>query len=153
MIRPPSNQNHYDMFWSGDPAFVQLDDNPTDAQKEEHTRKWRIARETGNYGGLLIEGMQPTRFVVRPLPGDCNRKLIDRMFAGRIGGLELNALVFRAALVDVVGFGDFKVKMVESEFGPIASHEITNALDESARGCVNELGIEILNRAAGVSGK
>ena len=153
MIRPPSLQNQRDDYWSGDPAFVQLPPNATDEQREEHARKWRIARETGNYGDLLIQDAKPTKFVFQPMPGDVYRRLVDRVQAGRMGMLELHALAFRVAVVDVANLGDVKVRPMETELGTMATAEITNVLDACAPGCVNELGAEVIQRAIGLSGK
>lgn len=164
ITRPPSNQHNRDDYWTRDPAFMQGPTHPDDKAspealaayakgKEEHERKWRVARETGNYAELLIQGAQPTKFIMRPIAGELVRKLIDASLAGKIGNLELNALAFRAAIVDVVNFGDVKVQMITSDLGPIADVAIANELDACAKGCVNELGGEAFSRAVGLSGK
>lgn len=153
-LRPPSNQSNRDDFWSRDPAFIQLPDNATEAQGAAHALKWRVARETGNFGELLVEGASPTKFVMRPIPGNIIRKLIDKCSAGQLGDLELAALAFRCALVEVSNFGDTKIKHVNTEdFGRIASQSIVDELDEVAKGAVNELGSEAIQRATGLSGK
>lgn len=153
-LRPPSNQTNRDDFWSADPAFVQLPENATDAQILEHANKWRVARETGNFGELLVEGAQPTKFVMRPIPGNVMRKLIDQCAAGKLGDYELAALAFRIVLVDVSNFGDTKVKFVNTEdYGRIASQHIVDELDACAPGSVTELGLVAIQRGNNLSGK
>lgn len=153
ITRLPSNQHHRDAFWSRDPAFMQLPDEATDEQKAAHARKWKLARQTGNYGELLITGATPTKFVMQPIPGHVVRRIIDRVIAGRVGGLEQASLAFRAALVTIENFGDVAIKPTESDYGTIADVAITNLLDGCAPGCVNELGNDALERALGLSGE
>src|SRR5690349_19872189 len=118
MIRPPSAVRHYDAFFSGDPAFVQLADNATDEQRVEHARLWEVARETGNLGELLIPGSKPTKFVMRPLPGSLMRKITDRYMSDRMGAAEVNALALRCALVSIENLGDIQVKhALEADYG------------------------------------
>lgn len=145
--RPPSNQSTFDMFWSGDPAFVQGDG-------KEHEKKLEIARETGDWSGLIIQGQTPTKFVSRQIPGELKRRILDRYQAGKLGPYELDALLLRMAIVDVIGLGDFKLKFTMSdEWGKIASADLTNALDACAPGAVTELSLQVFNRMMGLSGK
>lgn len=154
MIRLPSNQHHYDEFWSGDEAFVQLVDNPLDGAREEHERRWRVARETGNYDELRVSGAQPTKFTFRPLPTEVFRRLVDELAAGKIGTAQLLLIAFRSALVDVVNLGDVKVKHVnDAQYGRLAGLEIAQLLDQAAPGCIAELADRVLERARGLSGK
>lgn len=149
--RLPSLQHNYDVFWSRDPAFVQLADDATDEQREEHARKWKIARQTGKYDDLLIPGGNPTKFVIRPIPGRVVRKMVDRLLGEDMGPLEHTALAFRVALVDVTNLGNEKVKLVDSDdYGKIADAEIADLLDRCAPGCVNEVGSYAWERATSI---
>jgi hypothetical protein len=147
VTRLPGNQHRYDVFWSGDPAFIQ----GTDA---EHTRKLEIARETGDWSALLIQGLVPTKFVCRQIPGELKRRIMDRFSAGKIGGQELDALLVRLAVVDVVNLGDFKLGFAaDDDWGRLATHALPDVLDEHAPGAVADLAVQIFNRMMGLAGK
>lgn len=147
VTRPPSNQQHYDLFWSGDSALVQ-------GEGPEHERKLELAHETGDWSSLLIQGQAPTKFVMRQIPGDIKRRLLDRFAAEKIGGYELDSLLLRLAIVDVVGLGDFKLKFtMDDDWGRISTHDLPNLLDECAPGCVAELGLAVYRKMMGLSGK
>jgi len=147
VTRPPSNQQHYDEFWSGDPAFVQ-------GEGAEHERKIERARETGDWSELLIQGSTPTKFVMRQIPGEIKRRILDRFIAGKSGGYDLDSLLLRLAVVDVIGLGDFKLRFTADEdWGKLATHELPNILDEFAPGCVAELGLAVYRKMMGPSGK
>lgn len=146
-IRPPSNQQTYDAFWSGDPAFVQ-------GEGKEHERKLELARETGDWSPVIVVGLVPTKFVLRQIPGEIKRRILDRFNADQIGGYELDSLLLRLAVVDVVGLGDFKLRFAsEDDWGKLATHDLPNLLDACAPGCVAELAVQIFNRMMGISGK
>lgn len=145
--RAPSNQQTYDLFWSGDPAFVQGD-------SKEHERKLEVARDTGDWSPLLIQGQTPTKFVTRQIPGDLRRRLVDWYEAHKLGARELDALLVRLAVTDVVGFGDFRLKFTaHDDWGRIATTDLPNALDQYAPGAVAELAFQIFNRMMNPSGK
>lgn len=147
VTRPPSNQQTWDAIWSQDPALVQ-------GEGTEHRRKLELARETGDWSPLLIVGQVPTKFVLRQIPGEFRRRIIDRLNAGRIGGQELDALLVRLAVVDVVALGGFNLKFtIDEEWGRLATYELCNTLDDHAPGCVGELAVQIFNRMMGVSPK
>lgn len=147
VTRPPSNQRTYDAFWSKDPAFIQ-------GAGPDHERKIEIARETGDWSSLLIEGQTPTKFVLRQIPGEIKRRILDRFAAEKIGGYELDSLLLRLAVADVVNLGDFKLKLtVDDEWGTLATHDLPNLLDECAPGCVAEIGLLVYQRMMGLSGK
>lgn len=147
VTRPPSNLTSYDAFFSGDPAFVQGDG-------EEHERKLAIAHETGDWSSLLVAGMVPTKFVLRQVPGHVKRLVLDRYNAKLIGGLELDALLVRIAVVGVVGLGDFKLRFTgDPTYGKLAALDLIDLLDEHAPGAVAELAVQIFDRMMGLSGK
>ena len=108
---------------------------------EEHQRKWRVARETGNYAELLVDGEHPTAFKMRPIPSEVLRKMQDLHDAKTLGENEAALIAFRAALVDIVNAGDLKVTRVKDPaFGQLVSLELINALDAFDRNIVTELG-------------
>lgn len=148
-------QRQYDEYWSGDPAFVQRDATWTDQQKAEHDNKIRIARETGDWMPLLVEGMQPTKFIMRALPGKISRKLVDDINFGKIGSAVLASVSFRAAILSIEnGPSDLPaITQVQTDYGPIASTDISDALDALALEIVGELGSVVLARARGPSPK
>jgi hypothetical protein len=144
MIRPPSNQTSYDEFWSGDPAFVQ----PADPEK------FKRARETGDWAGVLLEGSQPTKFVMQPLRGSQHRWIADQVAAGAIGAAQAHQLAFRCALQEVANFGDVAVKRtMHDKLGQIATSEIPDLLDAITTAIVSEIGDRVFARAQGLSPK
>ena len=148
MIRPPSVVKSYDAWFSGDPAFVQLEDGASEDERAEHTRKWTVARETGAIGDLLVPGAFPTKFVMRPLSGSVFRKILDRRVGGKIGSAEQLALAFRCAVVSVENLGDVKVdRRGVEDYGEIATPAIVDALDAIDLSIVTELGSEAMRRA------
>src|SRR5262249_51474432 len=69
ILRSTSLLREYDDVFSGDPSFVQPGDTPE--AKKEHAAKVKRARETGDWSALQMTGaQQPTKFKLRPLPGD-----------------------------------------------------------------------------------
>lgn len=162
MIRPPSNQKTYDEFWSGDPAFVQPPAEPAEDADDatikkyreavdDHVRKLKHARATGDWSALLAGADQPTRFVMRPLPGHLFRMITDLVTSERIGPAETNGLILRAALVGVVNLGDVEVDhktdSTYPKLGKIATVDVPNLLDRIDIGIVAELATSIRERA------
>lgn len=165
-IRPPSLQHTYDEYYSGDDAFRQLRPEPAAAEAEdyarwceerdEHHRQWRVARETGDVRPLLTdEQAQPTRFQLRPIPGDAYRKLIDMAISNTLGSQELDHLLFRLALVGVANLSEqtprgprtAKVEtMRHPDFGVIARPDIANLLDSVDYRILAELSAAIRSR-------
>lgn len=71
MIKFPSNVKEYVAYWSADSAFIQLADDASEDAQKEHEHKWKVARETGDYSSLRVEGSdEPTAFTLRPLSAD-----------------------------------------------------------------------------------
>lgn len=151
MIRPPSNQKPYDEYWSGDPAFVQPDANDP-ASVEEHACRVKRARETGDWTPLLIEGQEPTKFVMQPIKGDQWRWLVDestREDEHRMGPAKFWSLMFRCACVSVKNLGiqlpDKPVR--HPDLGMIAPVDIPNTLDSIDASIVTELAGAAFERA------
>jgi hypothetical protein len=168
LLRLPSNQKPYDAFYWRDPAFHQPPEPPADDADEETKEAWRkaysahvdrmkAARETGQWPDVTIEGKQPTKFVMRPIPGNTSRRLEDRLLSGSLGANELNALAFRIGIQQIENLGggtDYKVKFTEHpEFGVIATEDVVNMLDAIQRGIVNDLGNDAFDRSRGPSQK
>lgn len=161
LVRPPSNQNLRDDYFSGDPAFEQAPEKPAEGQTEEaykkelkaYAEKLERARETGDWSELLIEGKQPTKFVMKQISGDVLRKISDRTQAGDIGAAQGQALAFRCAISSIENF-DFKVEHATfADYGKIATVEVANVLDGITTHIVSELGLEAMRRSKGVSPK
>lgn len=166
MIRPRSLQHTYDEFWSGDEAFAQPPDPPSstreqdpaawaawDEQFAEHQLKVKVARDTGAWDALRVDGSdEPTKFVLRPVPGDVFRKVVDAVSQGEVGGTEAVLLLFRLALVEVVNLaGVREVKRAKHpRFGDMAGVEVPNLLDRVNPAIVGEIGTTIRDRAMGV---
>lgn len=148
MLRPPSIQKNYDEFWSGDPAFIQPASDATEKDIEAHAERVRIARETGGWASLLVGDAQPSKFVMRPLPGHVWRVLLDKYLSGAIGPAQFKALLFRAALRAVENLDDLKVEFV-NVFGVngFADNEVPDALDSLDVSIVAELGDEVQRRS------
>lgn len=151
MLRLPSVQKTYDEYYTGDPAFVQLDDNASADARAEHERKLKLARLTGNWSDLLVEPTaKPTKFGFRIIPSEMRRKLVDMIGASENARLSLEwiALCFRGAIVDVANLGDVRVaKVKHPEFGVIASTDICDLLDGIDPQIVNELGLRAWERS------
>lgn len=147
VTRPPSHQQQYDAFFRGDPAFVQ-------GAGPEYEAKLARARETGDWSQMLIAGLVPTKFVLRQIPGKIKRRILDQHTAGKIGDRELDALLVRLAVVDVVNLGDFKLRpSIDEQWGALAHEDLIDLLDDVAPGAVADLALQIFERMMGLSGK
>lgn len=167
--RSPSNQRNYDLVWSRDEAFVQLPDAPPDSASQEdkdayeklqkaHIAKWEIARESGDYSALRVEGKpDPTVFTMKPLSHEQLMVLWD-MGRADAGVGETNALAFAAALQGVTNLGDAVVERnhFHPKLGMIASTAFFEKVGVPASVAFNielELGQVIIARAATLSKK
>jgi hypothetical protein len=156
MIAAPSLQISYDDFWSGDDAILQpptLPDAMPVAEKQKAMQAYvnalRVARETGDWQAILSARGEPTRFRFRQIAGDVARKLTDIARTGKAS--ETNALVFRCALLEIVGangFPNFKTAVDRDyvSLGPIAPVAVTNLLDAVSPEIVNELAACVVSR-------
>lgn len=152
MLRLPSNQNQYDDYWSGDPAFTQPD--PDDPESvADHAAKVKRARETGDWSPLIKPGQQPTKFIMRQLRSTQTNRIGDqyrRADEKKIGDLTLMELIFRCALVKVVDSGikaidEFK-HVTHPELGQIVPDKVINALGEISDSIVQELAGAAIDR-------
>ncbi len=145
----PSNQRTYDEFWSGDPAFVQLAENADDKAVDEHVRQIQMARETGNWQALRIaDGPEPTRFGVKPMPGNAYRALCGMLESKQIDPIGLAPLAFRACIVriDNGGMDGVLPRINDHKLGDIAAVKVTNYLDSIDLGIVSEIGTQLFMR-------
>lgn len=160
MIRPPSLQKPQDEFYSGDPAFAQLPKDATKEQIAEHDHKWKVARETGRYEALLLEGQQATKFTMRPVNRTTWRAFVDRMVQPvdsnrRIGPITAPSLLFRLSIESVSGL-DLEIKRYphrEWDGWDMATQEVVETLDSIDPRIVTELGDLVLSRMSDVSKK
>jgi hypothetical protein len=161
MIRPPSAVKHYDWYYSGDSAFVQLASDATEDQVKEHRARLTAARETGDWTALLVPGGSPTKFVLGQVDRNDWRAVLDRCElpdsnprAIRHG--ELAALLFRLAIRSIPGFGEVKItRTADEQWGGwvMAQPEIVTMLDEIDEFIVVEIGAHVLSRLRGIGPK
>ena len=148
MIKAPSIQHEFTLVFSGDPA-LSLPEDP-----DERARVLKVARETGNWAPLIIDGQQPTLFHFKDLTrsefGWWDGERCHSARLGRpLGALEASDLVLRLALRTVDNFGKHKVS--RKQHGPVwlADSDIINALNEEAgSGPLVEFAEIVLERAA-----
>jgi hypothetical protein len=132
-IRPPSVQREYDDFWSGDPAIKQPPqpppENASDEERdryiksvEDYVKAIELARETGDWRPLIIEGETPTKFTLRPLPAKAYTLLADMSTSGAQTRNQVAALAFQCALARLSNLGKAELKQVRhAELGLITS--------------------------------
>lgn len=131
MIRAPSNIHEYTECYSGDEALI----------KDENLL--RVARETGDWLPLIVDGKTPTMFTMRVIPGHLFRKIVDM----EIGSAEKQSVLFRAACVGFTGLGSLKYEAVnDPDLGVIASTKLADFLDSVDTGIVNELATAAMGR-------
>jgi hypothetical protein len=169
-FRPPSLSKAYDEFVSIDPVFVRPPDPPSDDASEEdlaayktaleeYASKLRVARQTGDWSGMLAPGRSladATKFTLLPVDFNTWRELVDRATqregtAGRIGGAQLRALLVRLAVKAITGF-ETKIERTEDPaWGYVmAQPDVVNILDNVHPSIVGELGTRIAERLRGV---
>lgn len=164
-LRPPSLQSNYDDFFSEDPALIPQPEQPLpDAGPEakaayvkavdEYLTKIQVARDTGDWGAITLEGQTPAKFVMRPMPGTLYRTLVDarERAVNPIGHAMFHQIAFRGTIVKVVDgtLGDeasFKLTR-DPEFGLIANQSIADLMDRISVRIITELGGEALRRIA-----
>ena len=132
MIQVPTNIGNYTDCWAGDSALLK-DENLV-----------RIARETGDWSALIVEGQTPTRFTMRVIPGHVFRKIAD----SALGEVERLSMLFRASCTAISGLEPFKFTTVKDrDYGVLASVDVTDLLDSVNINIVNELGSAAMNRS------
>ena len=152
LIAPPSLSKPYTEFYSRDPALLQLPENADEKTETLYAERRARARETGDWGELLVAGATPTAFSFVALKGDHYRTLMSMFESDQIGTPQLFQLTFRCALVKIENAGDLRVTPEQHpRLGTIAASSVTDALDAIDVKIVNELGSLILNRARGLA--
>ena len=158
ITKGPNVQRPYDEYYSGDPAFVQPPISPgKDADDEERTayavaakayvESVERARETGDWSHLRVEGSAPpTRFHVKPMPGEAFREICARI-ENREPAVLLAPWAFRAAIVKMENAGEHEIKWENHpRFGRIATNATTNYLDAIDMSIVTEIGLVLAAR-------
>lgn len=156
MIKAPSNQKPYEVFFSGDPAIVSLPDEASEEQHKELARRIKRALQTGDWSDVIVPGEQPTRFVLRPLSAEVTGELYAMLRDAKSerDRFAVWTLAFRCAVVDVknlpdAGEIDF---VVHPQFGRIAT---TKFLDRAGlqgdvgAAIITELGVHAITKARG----
>lgn len=116
MTTAPSLQHPYDVILASDPAIAKPE-NGDEAGVAEFVRKLGIARDTGDYSALLIEGVTPVRYRIRHVAQKMLRRLHDRQNAvgdNFVGRQETAELCVQLGLVEVVG-RDIKLEYDSSQ--------------------------------------
>ncbi len=155
MIKLPSTIKSYSAVYSKDSAFIQLPDDATEEQAKEHARKWKVARETGEYGGLLLEGGgAPSVFTMRPLTAAAFSYLTS-LAQGGSAPIEISSLAFRFSVQSVTHFSDAEIKQINHpQLGLIASLSFFDKAGAPAKLAVSitdELGGFVLEKASVIS--
>jgi len=159
VLRPPSLQKPYDFISAADDALAVpvdgADEKANAAARADFAHRLDVARRTGDYSAVMLEGKQPAKFVLRPLPGSIVRKLFDDAAAGRVGNLEMAALAFRAALDGATALDGVTMRFVEDDrYGRIAAASVVDAIDSGCGASViNEVGLYAIQRAQQIDPK
>lgn len=66
-----------------------------------YENEWRVARDTQDWSPLIVEGKQPTYFVMRWIPRELFRRWADLRRSGKLGYEEGNVALVRLALVGI----------------------------------------------------
>ena len=156
MIKPPSNQKPYEVFYTGDSAIISLPEEASDEQRKELARRIKRALQTGEWSDVIIPGEQPTRFSMKPLSGELAGELYAMLRDARSERERylVWSLAFRLALVDVKNLPDAgEIDFVtHHQFGRIAT---TAFLDRAGlkgdvgAAIIQELGVHVFTRARG----
>lgn len=151
MFAPPSLQKEYALVFSGDPALAL----PTD--EKERANVLRVARETGQWDGLLKVGERPTLFRMRQLPGSTRTWLGCHSTRKKLLDHEVCELALRLALRAVDNFGAFTLSFHTFEDQALATVDIIDAIcaigdpigqPDLGRQAVAELGGLVIKRTA-----
>jgi hypothetical protein len=150
LARRPSLQAAHEFISEHDDALDKPSDKASAKVVKEFAHRLTVARETGNYAGLLIEGKEPVRFVLRPVDPLIVRRLFDDKEAGRVGLGEWWTLWLRCAVDDIIG-GDFEVKhATDARYGNIAHPALLAQLPDVV---INEIAAHVFNRAVAIAPK
>lgn len=152
MIKPPSLTRETTWIYSGDPALDAPPENAPKKAAQAWADRLKVARQTGQWDGLLKAGQKPTLFTVRIIPGTPWRALMDSYHSGKRGPAELSALVARLALVGVMHLQDADGNDVDVKFtdvaglGSIADQKVVDVLDGYSPDIIGELSQFVMER-------
>lgn len=168
MIRFPSLQKTYDDFYTGDAAIIPRPEAPsTSASTEEieayqaALKEWgtkiKAAKETGQWGPVLVPGGVPTKFVMGQVDRNAWRSIVDRMQLPEenklhIGLTQLSSLLFRLAVREVPGIEVKVTRYVDEQWGwEMAQPELVTLLDMADPKIVGELSAGVWQRLQEIS--
>jgi hypothetical protein len=152
IVLPQSLQGRYSWVWPRDPALARPPASADEKTRKDFEHKLEVARDTGKYQDVLLEGHQPTLFVVEPLPGAVWRKIIDMMTMDRIGNMEASSIIVRVCLKSVENPA-IPVDVEAGPYGAWAKQSVIDTLDAIHPAIVSELGGHLSNRASAPPGK
>lgn len=166
-MKLPSLTQSSTWVWSEDPALDAPALDATEDVRKEWARKLDVARDTGQWDGLVKAGHKLTKFTLRIVPALLWRKLIDSM-GGELGVREANSLAVRLALTavsDLDGFDgrpfvvDQHLKHLDG-YGKVAGPDVLDLLDAylrhareenpDARDPIDEMADAIARRQSGI---
>ncbi len=152
MITPPSMVRDYDLVWSKDPALdapVREPDESDDAWAEREAaweKRLTVARETGQWDGVLKVGQKPTIFRCRRLSTVHWRRIQADWLSD--GPVETVLTALRLAIQGIENFGSIKIERERGHerYGDalLASHVVDMLRDID--GLIDELGLAVIQR-------
>ena len=152
MITPPSIVRDYDLIWSKDPALdaPEREPNETDDAWAERESNWEkrltVARETGQWDGVLKTGQQPTIFRCRRISTLHWRRIQTDW--NEVGPYEAVLSALRLAIQDIKNFGSIKIERERGNdrFGDaLLAGTVVDVLREIP-GLIDELGLAVIER-------
>lgn len=166
IIRPPSSQKSWDTYCSKDSAFKQPPKPPGDDATEDERNEYivtiekyqatlKACQETGDWSPLLVEGGQPTKFILSPINGNVWRALIDRTVISQasprfVGPVMTRTILFRLALKGINGWDKIE-RSPDPEWDGwvMAPADVVAQLDAIDPAIVGEIGQLVLDRLRG----
>lgn len=167
MIRPPSAQRPWDTFYSLDSAIIQPpaipDGELTEEQQAEikaaiadYRAKIKVAKETGDWRAIVVDGQVPTKFTMAQVDRNVWRAVVDRMQLPTnshryIGPAQASAVVFRLAVKAIAGWDAFE-RLPDPLWDnwTMAPAKIVEQLDEIDQRIVAEIANDVFLRLQGV---
>jgi hypothetical protein len=163
MIRPPSLVRTWETYYPRDSAFKQpplppVEDAPQSERDEyklaveQYRTALRVCREKGDWSSLLVEGGQPTKFVMGQVDREIFRELIDRSqlpasSPRRIGDAIAMSILFRLSCKAIVGWDKFEHAPDPKWDGwQMAPKEVVQMLDDIDMRIAAEIGREVFDR-------
>ena len=148
MLKPRSLQHEYSLIYSEDCALKL----PTGETERETAL--RVARQTGKWSELTLQGETPTVFQVLPMTGTQFSYLGSEQVRKGLLQMEVYELAIRLVLRSIANFGDHKVTHSIVEGHQIAGRATIDALyaigetPAMGRAVIAELGEIIISHAS-----